>query len=95
MSESDADRSYVAQLGPVLRTGDPEQLRAFLVENARRFGDQSQVEELERKPADEVAELMHRMILSRSDLSALHAASQRWLAQRNVRLPREAPDRRN
>jgi hypothetical protein len=51
------DRSYVAQLGAVLRRRDVAALRAFLEGQA-----------------------LHRMIVSRPDLAALHAESRRWLA---------------
>jgi hypothetical protein len=75
-------RSYAEQLGDVLRGRDPGQLQTFLVENARRFGDARQVAEVEGKSAEEMEELMHRMILARADLKDLHAESDRWLTGR-------------
>jgi hypothetical protein len=95
VSESSGDRTYVEQLGTVLRTRDPEQLRAFLLENARRYGDDAQVEQITGQSADELEGLLHRMILSRSDLAELHAGSRQWLAQHGVRVPKATPDRRN
>jgi hypothetical protein len=75
-------QSYAEQLGEVLRGRDVGQLRRFLVDNARRFGDERQVAEVEGKSADEMGELMHRMILARADLKDLHAESDRWLTGR-------------
>jgi len=95
VSESSTDGAYVEQLGAVLRTGDPEQLRAFLADNARRYGDDAQVEQITHQSAGELEGLMHRMILSRSDLSNLHEGSRQWLARNGVRVPKAAPDRRN
>jgi len=95
VSESSADQAYVEQLGTVLRSVDPEQLRTFLVENARRYGDDAQVEQITHQSADDVEALMHRMILSRSDLSALHDGSRQWLARHGVRVPKASPDRSN
>jgi hypothetical protein len=74
--------SYAEQLGDVLRGRDAVKLRRFLVDNARRFGDGRQVAEIEGKSADEMEELMHRMILARADLKDLHAESDRWLTGR-------------
>jgi hypothetical protein len=73
-------QSYAEQLGAVLRRRDPGELQRFLVDNARRFGDARQVAEVERRSADEMEELMHRMILARADLKELHAQSRAWLA---------------
>jgi hypothetical protein len=54
--------SYAEQLAQVLARRDPNLLREFLVENARRFGDARQVAEVEGKSPDEMRELMQRMI---------------------------------
>jgi hypothetical protein len=64
----------------VLRSRSPSALRDFLVERARRYGDERQVAEIEGRGADDLEALMHRMILARPDLSELHAGSRRWLA---------------
>jgi hypothetical protein len=72
-------QSYAEQLGEVLRGRDAVELRRFLMDKARRFGDGRQVAEVEGKSAEEMEELMHRMILARADLEALHAESQKWL----------------
>ena len=71
--------SYAARLGAVLRQRNPQALRQFLLDSARRFGDERQVEDVEGKSDDEMQELLHRMILARPDLSALHRASREWL----------------
>ena len=73
------EASYVEQLAATLRRRDPAALQLFLVQNARRFGDQRQVAEVEGKSREELEELMHRMILARSDLKDLHRASREWL----------------
>ena len=75
-------QSYAERLGEVLRRRDAGQLRAFLVENARRFGDQRQVADVEGKSTADMEELMHRMILARTDLKEFHGESQRWLTGR-------------
>ena len=54
--------SYAEQLAGVLRRRDPNLLRDFLVENARRFGDARQVAEVEAKSPEEIRELMQRML---------------------------------
>ena len=74
------DRSYVAQLGDVLRGRDVTALRAFLEGQASRYGDEHQVEAIRAQSDAEIEALLHRMIVSRPDLADLHAASQRWLA---------------
>jgi hypothetical protein len=74
--------SYVQQLAATLRRGDPVALQMFLIQNARRFGDQRQVAEVEAKSRDQLEELMHRMILARADLKDLHRASREWLFRR-------------
>ena len=75
-------QSYAERLGEVLRRRDAGRLRAFLVENARRFGDQRQVADVEGKSTADMEELMHRMILARADLEDLHGTSQAWLTGR-------------
>ena len=80
-----SDQDYVAQLGEVLRRRDPQALRAFLEESAARFGDERQVADIRRRSPGEMAELMHRMILARADLSHLHQDSRRWLNARQSR----------
>jgi hypothetical protein len=74
-------QSYAEQLGDTLRRRDPRRLQAFLIDNARRFGDARQVAEVAGKSPEEMAGLMHRMILARADLKDLHAASRDWLAK--------------
>ncbi len=75
------DRSYVAQLGQVLRRRDVAALRAFLEAQAGRYGDERQVEAIRGQSDAELEALMHRMIVSRPDLAQLHAESRRWLAR--------------
>ena len=75
------DRSYVQQLGEVLRQRDVAALRVFLEGQAGRYGDQSQVDAIRAQSDAEIEALLHRMIVSRPDLSALHAESRRWLAR--------------
>ena len=60
--------SYGEQLAEVLRRRDPQQLRRFLVENARKFGDARQVAEIEGKSAQEMEELLQHMIRARADV---------------------------
>ncbi|HZO25250.1 MAG TPA: hypothetical protein VFH48_04565 [Chloroflexota bacterium] len=74
------DRSYVAQLGEALRRRDVAVLRAFLEAQAGRYGDERQVEAIRAQSDAEIEALLHRMIVSRPDLAALHAESQRWLS---------------
>ena len=76
--------SYPAQLGAVLRQRNPEALRRFLIESASRFGDSKQVADVENKSADEMEELLHRMIVARADLSDLHRASREWLFRAGI-----------
>ena len=61
--------SYIAQLGSVLRQRNPRALRMFLIDNAARYGDQRQVADLEAKSDAEMEELLHRMIVARSNCS--------------------------
>ncbi len=75
------DRSYVAQLGEVLRQRDVAALRAFLEAQAGRYGDDRQVDAIRAQSDVELETLLHRMIVSRPDLSALHSESRRWLAR--------------
>ena len=84
------DRDYVKQLGDVLRRRDPGALRAFLIEQAARYGDDRQVAAIEQQGDEELTTLLHRMILARGDLADLHPASQRGLAE-NGALPPDAP----
>jgi len=76
------EASYGQQLGQVLRRRDPLALQLFLIQNARRYGDQGQVDDVEAKSRDELEELMHRMIIARADLKDLHRASRQWLFAR-------------
>ena len=76
--------SYTARLGVVLSSRDPVMLRAFLIDNAQRFGDQRQVAEVEGKSDEEMEELMHRMIVSRPDLKELHRTSREWLFTHDI-----------
>jgi len=75
------DSSYVERLGEVLRQRDVAALRAFLVDQAARFGDERQVESIRQQSDQELEILLHRMIVARPDLGALHAESQRFLAE--------------
>ena len=77
------ERSYVAQLGEVLRRRDVTALRAFLESQAGRYGDERQVEAIRAQSDAEIEALLHRMIISRPDLAELHPESQRWLAGRS------------
>ena len=75
------DRGYAQRLGEILRQRDPGRLREFLVEQASRFGDERQVEDIRIKSRAELETLMHRMIVARPDLSDLHPKSRQWLAR--------------
>jgi hypothetical protein len=79
---SGREASYAHQLGEVLRRRDPIALQLFLIQNARRYGDQRQVAEVEGQSHAELEELMHRMIIARADLKDLHRASRQWLFSR-------------
>ncbi len=85
------DESYADQLGDVLRKRDPGALRDFLVLQAGRYGDDRQVAEIEARSDDEITTLLHRMIVTRPDLEALHADSRSWLAERGS-LPPDLPE---
>lgn len=91
----DADLQYVELLGDTLRAQDPERLRSFLVDQARRFGDEAQVVEIAGQSAAELEALMHRMTVARSDLAELHLASRAWLQQHGHGAPQSDPQRRN
>jgi hypothetical protein len=78
-----------------LRQRSPEALRGFLVANARRFGDERQVADIDGQSADEIEALMHRMTLARSDLAEFHTSSRAWLASRGLTGPTDEPSRRN
>jgi hypothetical protein len=80
-SSRGADGSYARRLGEVLRRRDPLALRAFLAEQAERYGDERQVADVRSKDDAEMEMLLHRMILARPDLSDLHAESERRLAR--------------
>jgi hypothetical protein len=43
------DRDYVEQLGAVLRRQEASALRAFLIEQAARYGDDRQVAAIEQQ----------------------------------------------
>jgi hypothetical protein len=75
-----SDQSYKARLGEVLRQRDPAALHLFLRQSAAGYGDERQVTEVEDRSHLEMEELLHRMILARSDLVELHSESQAWLA---------------
>jgi hypothetical protein len=87
--------SYVAQLGSVLRRRDVVVLRAFLLQSAERFGDTGQVADVLAKSADELEELLHRMIVARPDLEDLHRASREWLFRHGIDAFGEDDGRRN
>ena len=55
-----------------------------MVRSAERFGDARQVEDVETKSADELEELLHRMIVARPDLKDLHRASREWLFRHGI-----------
>jgi hypothetical protein len=78
---------YFGALGEALRKRDPEALRTFLLAQARRFGDESQAAELTDRRPDEMAALLHQMILARPDLASLHPESRAWLTERGLPLP--------
>lgn len=85
------DRDYVQQLGAVLRRREVGALRAFLIEQAARYGDDRQVAAIEQQGDDELTTLLHRMILARGDLADLHPASHRWLAEHGELPPGTPP----
>jgi hypothetical protein len=84
-----SDQDYKARLGAVLRRRDPETLHLFLRQNASGFGDERQVVDVEERSHEEMEELMHRMILARTDMADLHAASRAWLAGRGPAVDRK------
>jgi hypothetical protein len=69
------DLSYRERLGDTLKKRDSRVLREFLIQQARTFGDNAQVAAISSQSDDEMAQLMHRMILARPDLKELHAPS--------------------
>ena len=87
--------SYAAQLGSVLRRRDVVALRAFLLQSAERFGDATQVADVQEKSEDELEELLHRMIVARPDLDDLHRASREWLFHHGIDAYGEDDGRRN
>jgi len=84
VARRDDDEAYQVRLGAVLRRRDPPALRAFLEENAARYGDAGQVEAVRNQDDEEIEALLHRMILTRLDLADLHAESRRWLFERGL-----------
>ncbi len=82
-----SDNDYKARLGEVLRRRDPAELHLFLRQSAANYGDEGQVAEVEDRSHGEMEDLMHRMILTRSDLADLHAASKAWLEARHPGQP--------
>ena len=87
--------SYATQLGSVLRKRDAVALRAFLLQSAERFGDTKQVMDVQAKSAEELEELLHRMIVARPDLEDLHRASREWLFRHGIDAFGEDDGRRN
>lgn len=85
----------MTQLGIVLRQRNPGTLRRFLIDNAARFGDQRQVDDLNARSDADMEELVHRMILARPDLRDLHRASREWLFHQGVDTYGEGGGRRN
>jgi hypothetical protein len=89
-----SDRQYKARLGEVLRRGDPSELHLFLRQSAAGYGDERQVLGVEERSHDEMAQLMHRMILARPDLADLHAESRAYLSGKPASRPGMGPARR-
>lgn len=87
--------SYATRLAAVLRRRDAVALREFLVDSAQRFGDARQVADVQSKSDEEMQELLHRMIVARSDLQDLHRASREWLFRHGIDTFGEAGERRN
>jgi len=90
-----SDDSYVERLGEVLRTRQAAALRAFLADNAQRFGNATEAAAINAQSDEEISALMHRMTLARADLRQFHAESRQWLTQRGMRGPTGDPERRN
>ncbi len=86
--QGSSDHDYAERLGDVLARRDPEGVRSFLVENARRYGDEGQVAAITGQSAENIEALMHRMIVARPDLADLHPESQAWLASHGLDRPR-------
>jgi len=91
----DREPSYPEQLRAVLQLRDPAKLHEFLMQSAQKFGDERQVAEVQAKSADEMEELLHRMIVARPDLTDLHRASREWLFRHGVDAYGESGERRN
>jgi hypothetical protein len=89
-----SDGSYQERLGQILRLRDPDALRAFLVEQARRFADDRQVEAVNLQSDAELELIMHRMILARNDLADLQAASRAALGTDSALQERTSRSRR-
>jgi hypothetical protein len=87
--------SYADQLGAILRRRDARALRSFLRQSALRFGDETQVADVDAKSDAELEELLHRMIVARPDLQDLHRASREWLFRRGIDSFGEDDGRRN
>jgi hypothetical protein len=73
------DQEYVRRLGLVLRQRDVAALRAFLQQQAERYGDERQVAAIREQSDADMEMILHRMILSRPDLADLHAESERQI----------------
>ncbi len=95
MPRQRGDEDYQIRLGQVLRSRDVARLRAFLEANAARYGGARQVEEIRQKSDEEMAALMHRMIVVRNDLADLHPASRRWLFEHGMDSYGQGGGRRN
>lgn len=87
--------SYVSQLGAVLRKRDAAVLKAFLLQSAERFGDATQVADVQARSDAEMDELLHRMIIARPDLQDLHRESREWLFRHGIDTFGESGERRN
>lgn len=75
MTERNA-RAYRERLQAVLRSEDPEQLRAFLVEQAALYGNTAEAEELQGRSKSEMADLMGRMRGAQSEIGLrMHATA--------------------
>jgi hypothetical protein len=96
MTEESNDLQYREKLGQALRSANAESVRAFLLEQARHYGDEEQVNEIASQPIAELTLLMHRMILARPDLADLHAASNAALGTKpaSLRTRRQRPPNR-
>ncbi|HEX8967178.1 MAG TPA: hypothetical protein VF937_04810 [Chloroflexota bacterium] len=68
----------------MLRRRDAPALRQFLLDAAERFGDARQVDDVRARSDEQMQELLHRMIVARSDLVDLHRASREWLFRHGI-----------